>query len=59
MNTIVIKEIKSLKWQIFTPPGCKDIGIDKFYFVAKTQFFFNSMFKQKDPRNYLNITFCT
>ena len=29
---------KSLKYQRFTLSGCKDIGIRKFKFVAKTQF---------------------
>ena len=28
----------SLKYQRFTPSGCKDTGIGKFEFVAKTQF---------------------
>ena len=28
----------SLKYQKLTPLGCKDIGIIKFEFVAKTQF---------------------
>ena len=28
----------SLKYQRFTPSGCKDIGIRKFEFVAKTHF---------------------
>ena len=28
----------SLKYQRFTPLGCKDIGIRKFKFVSKTQF---------------------
>ena len=30
----------SLKYQTFTPSGCKDIGIRKFEFVAKTQFLY-------------------
>ena len=30
--------IISLKYQRFTPAGCKEIGIRKFEFVAKTQF---------------------
>ena len=29
---------QSLKYQRFTPSGCKDIGIRKCKFVAKTQF---------------------
>ena len=28
----------SLKYQRFTPSGCKDIGVRKCKFVAKTQF---------------------
>ena len=28
-----------LKYQIFTPSGCKDIGIINSNFMAKTQFF--------------------
>ena len=28
----------SLKYQRFTPSGCRDIGNRKFEFVAKTQF---------------------
>ena len=31
---------QSLKYQRFTPPGCKDIGIRKFEFVAITQIFY-------------------
>jgi len=27
-----------LKYQRFAPSGCKDIGISRFEFVAKTQF---------------------
>ena len=30
----------SLKYQRFTPSGCKNIGIRKFKFVAKTQFLY-------------------
>ena len=29
----------SLKYRKFTPSGCKDIGIRKFEFMPKTQFF--------------------
>jgi len=29
-----------LKYQRFTPSGCKDIGARKFEFVAKTQFLY-------------------
>ena len=28
----------NLKYQRFTPSGCKDIGIRKFEFLAQTQF---------------------
>ena len=31
----------SLKYQSFTPLGCKDIGLRTFKFVAKTQFLKN------------------
>ena len=30
----------SLKYQRFTPSGCKDIGVRKFKFAAKTQFLY-------------------
>ena len=30
----------SLKYKSCTPSGCKDVGIRKFEFVAKTQFLF-------------------
>ena len=29
----------SLKYHRSTPPGCKDMGIGKFWFLAKTQFY--------------------
>ena len=29
---------QSLKYHRFIPPGCKDIGVRKFKFVAKNQF---------------------
>ena len=28
----------SLKYERFTPSGCKDVGIRQFEFVTKTQF---------------------
>ena len=28
----------SLKYQMVTPPDCKEVGIKQFEFVAKTQF---------------------
>ena len=31
-----------MKYQKFTPPGCKDIGIIIFKFVAKTQFLYGN-----------------
>ena len=50
MNSVSLNS-QSLTFQRFTPPGCKDIGIIKAEFVAKTQFL--SMFKQ----HYLQIAF--
>ena len=38
-NNSVISNSLSLKYQRFTPSGCKDIGVRKYKFVAKTQFF--------------------
>ena len=40
----------SLKYQICSPLGCKDIGIRKLAFVAKTQFLLNP---QQIPRSEL------
>jgi len=37
MNPVTLN-IQSLKYQTFTLSGCKDIGIQKLMFVAKTQF---------------------
>ena len=37
MNSVRSNNV-SLKYQRPTPSGCKDIGIRKFEFVAKTQF---------------------
>ena len=34
----------NLKYQRFTPPGCKDIGVKTFELVAKTQFFSDNCF---------------
>ena len=34
-----------MKYQRFTPTGCRDIEIQKFDFVAKTQFFYFSSLK--------------
>ena len=34
---------RSLKYQKFTPSGCKDHGIGKYKFVAKTQLFYDPM----------------
>ena len=36
-NNSVISNSLSLKYQRFTPSGCKDIGVRKYKFVAKTQ----------------------
>ena len=37
MNCIISINL-SLKYQKFTPSGCKEMGIQKFEVVAKTQF---------------------
>ena len=39
----------SLNYQKFTPSGCKDIGLRKYEFVAKTRFF---LFKSVSINNY-------
>ena len=48
-----------LKYQIFTPSGCKDIGIRKFEFRAKTQFLkvkkFLNMSCQNILKTWLNL----
>ena len=44
----------NLKYQRFTPPGCKDIGIKTFELVAKTQFFSDNCF-QNHNANILNL----
>ena len=33
-----------MKNQRFAPSGCKDIGIRRFEFVAKTQFLYQKLF---------------
>ena len=43
----------SLKYQWFTPSGCKDIRIRIFEFVTKTQFLFLFYILQKRKRNLL------
>ena len=40
----------SLKYLRFTPSGCRDIGLRKFEFVAKTQFLLTEL------KNYLSIS---
>ena len=37
MNSIRSNNL-SLKYEKFTSPGCKDIGTQRYEFVAKTQF---------------------
>ena len=37
MNSVRLNN-QSLKYQAFTSSGCKDKGISKFKFVAKTEF---------------------
>ena len=46
MNSVRSNNV-SLKYQRPTLSGCKDIGIGKFEFVAKTQFLFGSKFLKK------------
>ena len=42
-----------MKYQKFTPPGCKDIGIIILKFVAKTQFL--EVWKsKKSPEKYMS-----
>ena len=44
MNAFILNDL-SLKYQIFTPSNCKDIGFRKFEFVAKTQFLYTFLEK--------------
>ena len=46
MNSVRSNSV-SLKYQRPTPSGCKDIGVRKFEFVAKTQFFCYISFKSR------------
>ena len=39
MNSVRLNKL-SLKYQRFTKPGCKDIGIRKFELVGKIQFLY-------------------
>ena len=43
IHSVTLKNL-SLKYQSSTPSGCKDIGIRKFEFVAKTQFLLSGKF---------------
>ena len=43
MNSVRSNNL-SLKYQSFTPSGCKDIGRRKFEFVAKTQILYTYTF---------------
>jgi len=45
MNQLRLKNI-CLKYERFTPSGCSDRGLEKFEFVAKTQFLSMSDFDQ-------------
>ena len=47
----------SLKYQKFTPPGCKDIGISKFGVVANTQFL-NQQTEKPIIYKYKRISTC-
>ena len=40
----------SLKYQRFTPSGCKDIEITKFKFVVKTQFLLSSIIRPSSAK---------
>ena len=54
----------SLKYQRFTPSGCKDIRIRKFKFVAKTQFLWENInfvppeVKSKLHTELMNLNWC-
>ena len=41
----------NLKYQKFTPSGCKGIGILKFEFVAKTQYLYLDGYCDKNQKN--------
>ena len=47
----------SLKYQRFTPPGCKDIGIRKFGVVTNTQFL-NQQTEKPIIYKYKRISTC-
>ena len=44
MNSVRLSNV-SLKYQRFTSSGCKDIGVTKTEFVAKTQFLYQLLYK--------------
>ena len=49
----------SLKYQRFTPSGCKDIGVRKYKFVAKTQFLFSDFsFFRTPSQNWRSNFLC-
>ena len=45
MNSVISNNL-SLKYQRFTPSGCKDLGIGKFEFVAMAQFLLHNIIKE-------------
>ena len=47
----------NLKYQRFTPSGCKDIGIRKSEFVTKTQFLFKICKSIKKTENGVDTVF--
>ena len=46
----------SLKYQMFTPLGCTDIGSQKIEFVAKTPFLFQKLKKSKNQNKIYMIS---
>ena len=49
MNSVKLNNL-SLKYQRFTPSGCKDVGTRKFEFVTKTQILYGDI-KILDPNS--------
>ena len=59
MNSVTPNNL-SLKYQKFTPSGCKNIGIRKLKFVTKTQFLYKITIQplfEKQSETYHHIIF--
>ena len=56
MNSVGSNNV-SLKYQRPTPFGCKDIGIRKFEFVAKTQFLYPRNIQLRFKMKFLEFVF--